>query len=164
MTYIPWSSDFVLKTFWWMNVVLGILIQCDTNFDLKYICRSVVVVVCGCFTALQHFSGHLERGQLTYPHCSWASLLGSLPVLSAHSFASNRQLPFFLISGRERMAVEIISWPISTKEYCRTWGSNPRPSTYQADTHLTELLYPLYVGHWPIFHGAVILSYILNNI
>ena len=27
-------------------------------------------------------------------HCSWASLLGSLPVLSAHSFASNLQLPF----------------------------------------------------------------------
>ena len=30
---------------------------------------------------------------ITY-HCSWASLLGSLPVLSAYSFASNWQLPF----------------------------------------------------------------------
>ena len=27
--------------------------------------------------------------------CSWASLLGSLPVLGAYSFASNWQLPFF---------------------------------------------------------------------
>ena len=34
------------------------------------------------------------HGRLTYPHCSWTSLLGSLPVLSAHSFASNWQLPF----------------------------------------------------------------------
>ena len=34
------------------------------------------------------------RGQLTDPHYSWTSLLGSLLVLSAHSFASNLQLPF----------------------------------------------------------------------
>ena len=47
-----------------------------------------------CFVAFQHFSGHVRRGHLTYPHCFWASLLGSLPVLSAHSFASNWQLPF----------------------------------------------------------------------
>ena len=40
------------------------------------------------------FSGHFGRGQLTYPHCSWASLLGSLQILSTYSFASNGQLPF----------------------------------------------------------------------
>ena len=44
--------------------------------------------------ALRHLSGHFRCGQLTYPHCSWASLLCSLPVFSAHSFASNWQLPF----------------------------------------------------------------------
>ena len=90
------------------------------------------------FTTLRHFSGNFGRSQLTYPHCSWASLLGSLPVLSAHYFASNWQMPFlnqqngnncpFWISGRERMTVEIIVWPIFTKECCRTWGSNPLPS------------------------------------
>ena len=31
---------------------------------------------------------------LTYPYCFWTNLLGSLPVLRAHSFASNWQLPF----------------------------------------------------------------------
>ena len=43
------------------------------------------------FTALRHFSGHFEPGQFTYPHCSMtlAILLGSLSVLSAHSFVSN---------------------------------------------------------------------------
>ena len=39
------------------------------------------------------------------------------------------------ISGRRRMAVKIISWLITTKECCRTEGSNPRPSTYQAMAH-----------------------------
>ena len=52
------------------------------------------LLLCWCFTALRHISGHFGFGQLTYPHCSWASLLGSLPVHSAHSFASNWQLPF----------------------------------------------------------------------
>ena len=28
------------------------------------------------------------------PHCSWASLLSRLPVLSAHSFTNNGRLPF----------------------------------------------------------------------
>ena len=41
-----------------------------------------------------HFWGNFGYGQLTLPHCSWAILLGSLPVLSAHSFASNWQLLF----------------------------------------------------------------------
>ena len=40
-SYISWSNDslsYILKTFWWRNVVLKILlIQCDTNFDQKYI-------------------------------------------------------------------------------------------------------------------------------
>ena len=43
------------------------------------------------------------------------------------------------ISGGERMAVEIISCLISTKECCWTWGSNPWLSAYQVDVHPTEL-------------------------
>ena len=111
----------------------------------------VMVSLCGCFTAPRHILGHFWRDQLlvTYPYCSWASLLGSLQVLSAHSFASNWQLPFlnqrkeengrrnyFMTKLHERMwqatallesaeGIEIISWPNFTKECCRTWGSNP---------------------------------------
>ena len=55
--------------------------------------KQLRLLLCWCFTALRHFSGHSGRSQLTYPHCSWASLLCSLPVLSAHSLASNWQLP-----------------------------------------------------------------------
>ena len=53
-----------------------------------------VLCGCWCFMALWHILGHFGRGQLSYPHCSWTSLLGSLQVLSAHSFANNWQLPF----------------------------------------------------------------------
>ena len=37
-----------------------------------------------CFTVLRHILGHLERGQLAYPHRSWASLIGNLPVLTVN--------------------------------------------------------------------------------
>ena len=50
---------------------------------LKYCC------CVGVLRPFETFSGHFGRGQLTYPYCSWASFLGSLHVLSAHSSASN---------------------------------------------------------------------------
>ena len=65
-------------------------------------CSMNLLLLCQSFTALRHFSGHFGRGELTYPHCSWASLLGSLPVLSAHSFTSNWQLPFLNQRKRDK--------------------------------------------------------------
>ena len=61
-----------------------------------------------CSTALQHILGHFGRGQLILSYCSWASLLGSLPALSALSFASNWQLLF--LNQRKRIAVDMFSW------------------------------------------------------
>ena len=40
-----------------------------------FCCCVVLCCVVLCFTALRHFSGHFGRGQLTYLHCFWASLL-----------------------------------------------------------------------------------------
>ena len=54
-----------------------------------------------CFMALRHISGHFGHGQLSYPHGSWTSLLGSWLVLSAHSFASNWHLSFLNQRRRE---------------------------------------------------------------
>ena len=54
-----------------------------------------------CFTALQHILGHFGHGQSPWPHCSRASLLGSLTVLSAHSFASHWQVFFLNQQKRE---------------------------------------------------------------
>ena len=58
---------------------------CHLKQDLLY---NMYLLLCCCFTALRNISGHFGRSQLTFPHCSQASLLGSLPVLSAHFFAS----------------------------------------------------------------------------
>ena len=92
---------------------------------------------CCCVGVLRPFHTFqvILGGQFTYPYCSCASLIGSLPVLIAQVTGN---CPSWN-SGRERMAVEIISWPNSTKECCRTCGSNPWPSAYQADADTTEL-------------------------
>ena len=65
---------------------------------------TTIVVVLKFYGPSTHFRSFRARS-----HCSWASLLGSLPALSAHSFASKWQLPF--LNQRERMVVEIFSWP-----------------------------------------------------
>ena len=54
------------------------------------------------------------------------------------------QLPFW-IYGKEIMTVETIPWSNSTKEWCRTEGSNPRPPEYQPDAHPTKLPGPAYI-------------------
>ena len=62
-------------------------------------------------------------GVVSYPnHCSWASLLGSLSVLSEHSFASNWQQFTALLESAK--GGEIFSWPSLQERMCRTWGSN----------------------------------------
>ena len=52
------------------------------------------------YGASTHFRS-FRAWSVNLPHCSWASLLGSLPVLSAHSFASNWQLLFLNQRKRE---------------------------------------------------------------
>ena len=37
-----------------------------------------------CFKAQSTHYGHVEHGQLSYPHCSWPGILSGLPALSAH--------------------------------------------------------------------------------
>ena len=69
------------------------------------------------WSALQHILDHFWCGQLTYTHCSWASLLGCLPVLSAHSFASNWQLIFMNQRKRENGCRKCFHDHISMKEW-----------------------------------------------
>ena len=124
--------------------VCGIQLQRFLNFAFSWtlfvlrlgclLCRHLHVnfVVGGswwwCFTALGHVSGLFRCGQLTYPHCFWANLLSSLPVLSAHSFASNWQLSFlsqrkgenvcgnyFMTSLHERMLLDVRIKPATVR-------------------------------------------------
>ena len=105
--------------------ILKILFQESKRFQ-----NGTWLLLCWCFTTLRHFSCRFRRGQLTYPHCSWvfwASLIDSfIPVLLANNCPA-------WISGRERMTVEIISWPISTKECCQLWRSNRLPGGRTSD-------------------------------
>ena len=104
------------------------------------LCNKVVLVVVLVFTTLGHFSGHFGHGQLTYPHCSWESLLGSLPVLSAHSFTSTSywQFPFlnqrkgendrrnyFMTKLHERMLLEVRIKPatVHITRQTRIWST-----------------------------------------
>ena len=93
---------------------------------------------CCCCVLRPFDTFHVISGMvLTYPHCSWASLLGSLPVLSAHSFASNWQLPFlnqwkgengcrnyFMTKLHERMLPDVRIEPTAVRmPGTRSWAS-----------------------------------------
>ena len=54
------------------------------------------------------------------------------------------------ISGRERMAVEMVSWPISMNliECCRTGLPNLQPLEHQSNAHPTKLLGPALKKEW----------------
>ena len=67
-----------------------------------------------------HFRSFRVRS-VTQQHCSWAGLLGSLPVFSAHSFASNWQL-LFLNQRKRENGRRIFSWPSLHERMCRTSG------------------------------------------
>ena len=40
----PVNLSYILKTVWWINVVLEVLIQCDTKLNWNYICRPVTYI------------------------------------------------------------------------------------------------------------------------
>ena len=65
---------------------LGVLRYFSWSSVFSTVETSCCVGVLRPFDIFQVIAGTVK---LTYPHCSWASLLRSLPVLSTHSFASN---------------------------------------------------------------------------
>ena len=60
-----------------------------------------VLVLSQFYSPSTHFTSFRARSVTLKPHCSWASLLGSLPVLFAHSFTSNWHLLFLNQRKRE---------------------------------------------------------------
>ena len=87
------------------------------------------------WSALQHILDNFGCVQLTYTHCSWASLLGSLPVLSSHSFASNWQLLFMNQRKRENGLRKCFHDHISTKE-CAGRGDRTRGHLHAKRTRI----------------------------
>ena len=107
----------------------------DMNFvELQLVCSWAVLLMLllllsWCFAALRHILGHFGRGQLTRPHCSWASLLGSLRVLSAHSSASSWQLLILNQRKGENGRRNIFMTKSQRKNVCIPGG---RASSYRA--------------------------------
>ena len=96
-----------------------------------------------CFTAVQHILGH--SGAVSY--------LTTLFLRKPPNQFISTWCTFFSpvtdncsswISGRGRMAVEIISWPNLHGRMCQMWGSNSGPPACQGDMLPTELPYPAY--------------------
>ena len=79
------------------------------------------------------------------------------PVLSAHTFANNWQLPF-LNQRKGEMAIDIISCPISMEVIWRGEGSNSRP----LDLHLDTLSNALESRAIPCFFFFFFLSVLFN--
>ena len=69
-----------------LHVTFDTLSQCHIYRNTAKI--SIVQLFCFCCVGVLRlfYTSPVISG---YPHCSWASLLGSLQVLSAHSFANN---------------------------------------------------------------------------
>ena len=65
--------------------------EAKSHLSFRWAHVILLLLLSSCFTALRHFSCHFERDQFTYPHHSWASRLGSLPVLSAYFFRRRGQ-------------------------------------------------------------------------
>ena len=76
-----------------LHIIFDTPSQCHIYRNNAVSCSCCVVIVLVFYAPSTHL-GSFRAGQLSYPHCSWANLLGSLQVLSAHSFANNWQLPF----------------------------------------------------------------------
>ena len=116
------------------------------GLQISLLRRKRRLLLCWCFTALRHILGHFGRGQ---PHCSWASLLGSLPVLSAHSFPSNWQLPFSSQREGENGHRNVFMTKSQRKNVAGP-GLKPWPQTFHRFTNPCVI-------NWFIFgHGVVI--------
>ena len=114
----------------------------------------VTFVVCICWIRFSHDVTHFfglmlyvhgkqlrsyRDGQLSYPHCSWASLPEAGFQYLAHIISPLTDKCSSLISGRGRMAVEIFSWPNLHEKMCRTRGSIAMPLDSQAISLPTRL-------------------------
>ena len=76
---------------------------------------------------------------VSYPPCSWASLPEAGNQYLAHILSPLTDNWSSWISGRGRMAVEIISWPNLHEKMCWTRGSIAVPLDSQVTSLLTEL-------------------------
>ena len=151
VTYISRSSDFVLKTTWWINVVLEVLIQRDTQkLNWNLICRSVTYIACS-----SDFALYLKDYLIDKCH-NWN--IGSMWCKDLPDKMSVGQWP--TIHGPVIMSYSLkITWWINVVLQILIQCYTTLNCNY-----IRDLPDKMYVGQWLTFHGPVILSYILKTI
>ena len=110
-----------------MTSVVQKLTKC-LNYRSYTLYDVVVLVFYGPSTVLRYF--RVRSVNLS------TQFLGCFSVLSAHSFASNWQLPFLNQQKGENGCRNYFMTNLH-EQFCRARGSNLRPSAYQADAHLS---------------------------
>ena len=126
-----------LKTIWWINVVLEILIQCDTNIELK----------------LYIGQWPIRHGPVILPYILktiWWNI-GSMWC---------KDLPHKMHEGQWHTfhGPVILSYILKTIWWINVILGDEDSMWYK---HWTETIY---VNQWPIFHGPAVLPYILKTI
>ena len=140
----PVILPYILKTIWWVNVVLEILIQCDTNIELK-LCRYVG-------------QWPIFHGAVIMPYVLKSILMDKCHIWNTGSMWC-KDLP-------DKIYVD--QWPtfhcpmiLSYISETIWWINVVLEILIQCDTLNWNYIN---VGQWPIFHGPVILPYIFKTI
>ena len=130
----PVIFPYILKTIWWTNAIIGILVPCDAKiYHIKCICISDL-----------HF-----MVQWCY-FISWR-LFDRLMLYWRYCFSVTKTLNWTI-----HRSVTYISWSNGLMDKCHDWNIEPM--------WCKDLPHKMYVGQWSTFHGPVILSYILKTI
>ena len=151
----------LVKTIWWINVVLEILIQCDTTLTWNYICRSLTYI-----SWSSDFSLYLED------KChNW-----NIGSMWCKDFPQN----IMYVNDLHFMGqwFSLISWRLFDGEmlYWRYWFSATLSLTYKYIFHGTVMPYIFNtiwwtslilwilvqcdMGHWHVFHDLEILNHL----
>ena len=133
---------FILKTIWWMKVILWIIDQCDTKdwpFKIYVVSDLYFMVWWFCLISWRLFDGEILY--LGY----WISVTQRLASL-------NRCGSVTYISWSSNFALYLEDYLIDG----HTW--------YNGSVWHKGWPHKIYIGEWPIFHGPVILPYISKTI
>ena len=135
----------IFKIIWWVNIIVGILEQCDTKIDLIKICRSVNYILWS-----SDFASYLDY--LMEKYCTWdngsmwhkdgplKTYVGQWPI-----FHGPLILPFYHCH-RLKLFVYIIKWrrpgvfvPLQALALVIIWVEKPTPYFFTAHPYI-----PLY--------------------
>ena len=140
--HVPVILPYILKIIWWTNVIIGILDPCDVNiYHIKCVWVSDLHFMVQWFCLI-----------------TWR-LFDGLMLYWRYWFSVTQTLNWNYICRSVTNISCSCDFALYLKDYlmekCRNWNIG--------SMWCKDLPYKMYVDQWPIFHGPVILSYILKT-